>query len=531
MPMWGLYNTVLTSVNPHDAVALGRLQEFLSPTPLPWNRSLWSIGLVLGLHELYEACNVLRDGTLSEGSVRRICSALQRKASLDPALTTAEKGHLRQQIASVPKADGLAHYAVAQVAALLGTDYLRRWARVVATPDFTVEHFARSIASHVLDAGFSANHLHGLIKGHITSPQGVTLADICEDLHAELTRSPVRAFEVLLAFQRKPKLAQGVPAAWLQRSAVTDWLTAKGFDTSDVRAPVGIVLTVDARDGAGAAQAAREISDRFAARARIALGAPLERLPWLWVAGDAVRVKHAGESRGVRVKELDREGRIFSTSAGDGVDAAIELLAHLDESSPTAAIAGGWGAIEGLLADPGDRATAADNLAALVACSFPRAELTALSYRAADEDAAVAGQLAGLSSNRDRSRVTAQLIIDGQLPAMRSSADQAAVARVRKLLNDPSRELMTIKDVIAEAFHRLYRQRNLILHGGRLDSVTLKASLRTVARLAGAGIDRITHGHYVQAFRPLELVARADLSIALVNRQTALACVDLLERV
>ena len=62
-----------------------------------------------------------------------------------------------------------------------------------------------------------------------------------------------------------------------------DWLTAKGFDTSDVRAPVGIVLTVEARDGSAAAQAAREISDRFAARARIALGQPLERLPWLWV--------------------------------------------------------------------------------------------------------------------------------------------------------------------------------------------------------------------------------------------------------
>lgn len=487
---------------------------------------------MLGLHELYEACNVLRDGTLSEASVKRVCSALQRKAGLDPALSTEEKGHLRQQITNVPKADGPAHYAVAQVAALLEADYLRRWAKVVATPNFTVERFARSIASHALDAGFSAKHLHGLIKSYITSAQGVTLADICEDLHAEMTRSPRRSFEVLLAFQRKPKLTQGIPSDWLQGRAVTDWLTANRFDTSDVRAPVGIVLTVEARDTAGAAQAAREVSDRFAARARIALGQPLDRLPWLWVVGDAQRVKHAAESRGVRVKELDREGHIFAaTPAGDGVDAAIELLAHLDESSPTAAIAGGWGAIEGLLADPGDRATAADNLAALVACSFPRAELTALSYQAADEDATVATQLAGLTSNRDRSRVAAQLILNGQLPAMRSSADEAAVARVRKLLNDPSRELMTIKDVIAEAFHRLYRQRNLILHGGRLDSVTLKASLRTVAGLAGAGMDRITHGHYVLAFRPLELVARADLSIALINRQTSLSCVDLLERV
>jgi hypothetical protein len=412
---------VFTPVNPQDAVALGRLLEFLSPTPLPWNRSLWSIGLVLGLRELHEACNVLRDGTLSEASAKRICGALQRKAGRDPALTAEEKAHLRQQIANVPKADGPAHYAVAQVAALLETDYLRRWARVVASSNFTVEHFARSVASHALDAGFSAKHLHGRIKNLITSQTKVTLTDICEDLHAELTRSPVRAFEVLLAFHRPPKLAQGVPATWLQGSAVTDWLTAKGFDTSDVRAPVGIVLTVEARDGAAAAQSAREISDRFAARARIALGQPLDRLPWLWIAGDAVRVKHAAESRGVRVKELDREGRIFSASpAGNGVDAAIELLAHLDESSPPAAIAGGWGAIEGLLADPGDRATAADNLAALVACSFPRAELTALSYRVEDEDTAVAAQFAGLTSNRDRSRLAAQLIVNDQLPTLRA---------------------------------------------------------------------------------------------------------------
>lgn len=87
----------------------------------------------------------MRDGTLSEASVKRVCSALQRRADRDPALTTEEKGHLRQQIASVPKADGPAQYAVAQVAALLGADYLRRWARVVAEPDFMVEHFARSI--------------------------------------------------------------------------------------------------------------------------------------------------------------------------------------------------------------------------------------------------------------------------------------------------------------------------------------------------------------------------------------------------
>lgn len=89
--------------------------------------------------------------------------------------------------------------------------------------------------------------------------------------------------------------------------------------------------------------------------------------------------------------------------------------------------------------------------------------------------------------------------------------------------------MKTIRDAIGESFHRLYRQRNLILHGGRLDSVALEASLRTVAKLAGAGMDRITHGHYVQNLKPMELVAKANLGIALASRDNALDCIDLLE--
>lgn len=522
---------MLNPVNPQDALAIGRLLEFVSPEP-PWNRSLWSIGLVLGLEELHEACSLLRSGTLSDGSVKRICSSVQRKAGRDPALTTPEKNHLRQQISSVPKADGPAHHTVAQMAALFDTDYLQRWSRVVARPDFTVELFARSVASHLLDRGFSSEHLWKLIKGHMRSVTPVTLTDLCEDLQQELTRSPARPFEVLLAFHRAPDTAQGVPPDWLQADAVTRWLTSHGFDTANVRAQSGAVLTVEARDSAAAAQAAREISDRFAARARIATGKPLERLPYLWVAGDGAPALHAGQSRGVRVKELDRENRIFTpTSTLDNVDAAIELLAHLEESSPPAAIAGGWGAVEGLLADPGDRATAADNLAALVACSFPRAELTTLAYRASREDRSIAQRLDGAASNRDRSRIVADMIVHSQFPQLRTTANQAAADRMRRLLADPSQQLITIKEAISDSFHRLYRQRNIILHAGRLDSVSLKASLRTVAKLAGAGMDRITHGHYVQNMRPLELVARADLSISLIDRQSALECVDLLERV
>lgn len=50
-----------TSVNPLENLAVVRLLEFLSDRS-SWNRSLWGIGVVLALDELYEACAVMARG-------------------------------------------------------------------------------------------------------------------------------------------------------------------------------------------------------------------------------------------------------------------------------------------------------------------------------------------------------------------------------------------------------------------------------------------------------------------------------------
>lgn len=42
-------------------------------------------------------------------------------------------------------------------------------------------------------------------------------------------------------------------------------------------------------------------------------------------------------------------------------------------------------------------------------------------------------------------------------------------------------------------------------------------------------MDRITHGHYEQKLRPLELVAKANIALAVIDKASALGCVDLLE--
>lgn len=481
------------------------------------------------MEELHEGCAMLRQGHLSEGSIKRMSSTLIKRVGTDLAFRIEEKQFLQQQITQIPRADGAAHHGLKQLAKRVSSDYLDRWARIVATGTYPMELFARSVAAHLLDAGFSEQHLHDLVKSHLNSTPAISLAELCEALQAELVQQPRREFEVLVAFSKAPEFPNGVPAEWLQATAIPQWLTANGFATSGVRAQVATLLTVHARDYLGAAKAAWDEHERHAARALLSTGKPLSVVPTLWVKGARQPSLKKEAFRGVSVKELFRGDRIFSNDANQSVDAALELLAHLEGGSAPAAIAGGWAAIEGLLADPSDRASAADNLATLVACSLPRAELTALAHRAIKDHPIDCAQLIQIQNNRERSRQLAQMIIDDSLPLMAGLSDQAAVKRLKNLLINPHRELGIVKDSIADSFHRLYRQRNLILHGGRLDSVALTASLRTVAKLAGAGMDRITHGHYVQGLSPLELVARANLSLALANINQPTDCVDLLE--
>jgi hypothetical protein len=519
---------MLTFVNPLERVAVIRLLEFLQ-NRTPWNRSLWGIGVILAMDELYEGCAALRQGHLSDGAIKRMASSLQKRVGVHPAFTEAERQFLRQQVQQVPRAEGAAHFGIRELSNRVSTDYLTRWARAIREGNLKVEHFARSVSAHLLDAGFASQYLHDFIKARLDAPEQITAADLCEELHAAMLAAPRKEFEVMLAFGVKPEFLNGIPTTWLRDAAVTGWLRENRFDTAGVRSPVAMILRVHARDVVGAAEMARNESDRYAARALIATGVPLNRLPYLWVKGAPAAFPLKGHSRGVGVKELFREDRVFSSDANQSVDAAIELMAHLEESSPPAAVAGGWGAIEGLLADPSDRSSAADHLATLVTCSFPRAELTALSYRAEQSHEAVAQELQIAETNRERCRILASMIIENRLPEMRAVTDQAAVARLRKLFANPHPELQTIRDAIGDSFHRLYRQRNLILHGAKLDSVALAANLRTVARLAGAGMDRITHGHYVQNLKPLELVAKANLALTLAGRDSPLGCVELLE--
>jgi hypothetical protein len=227
---------------------------------------------------------------------------------------------------------------------------------------------------------------------------------------------------------------------------------------------------------------------------------------------------------------MRRENRIWPESQADiYIDPAIELLAPLQIGSPSAAIAGGWAAIESLLGEPRNkRADPAERLATIVACSFPRAELTDLAFAFAEQENRFHDAVKAASSNQQRSKLAANWIMSNDIPASLSWSDKAAVERMKDLFANPRSRLESIRDHINDAFSRIYRQRNLVLHAGRTRAIALRATLRTAAPLVGAGLDRISHARFVKNMKPIQLAGRARTGLDKLGTDSPLQCLDLL---
>lgn len=522
---------MIDPVNEFDAHVGARLLDFFD-SRAPWNRKLWNVGLSLTLREVLEAADAVRAGVLNDISLGFLVNVAQKIVGTDPgAGTLEERQALQSSLRSKPRADGLDYHIVAQQELRSRPVYLARWAtalRGAGRP--RAERTARSIGSHLLDIGYSSDFLHRWWKYRLQHQPGIrSIADIVDDAQ-QLALERMRDFEVMAPVSSAIHWRGGPPPReWCLPRQVSEWLRLNRFDVTGVRQDGGFLFTIQSLDPDAAVARVSEVLDQLSARMAVGTRRGLALLGHVWVKGESEPHETDRTRRGVWVEALDRENQLYDAHSTGGIHAAIELLSHLQSSSPGAAVAGGWAAIEALLSEPSDRAGAADRLAMLVACSFPRAELTMLSYVLSRRNPVVAALLRNVDENRQRCDVVAVALVAQTINARAlSPSDRAAVARISEVLTDPSHVLSVVHEHAAIAFRRLYRQRNLVLHGGKTDAVALRASLRTAAPLVGAGIDRIIHAFYVDRLSPLQLVARAKLALATVGTSGGPRCTELL---
>jgi hypothetical protein len=532
---------MISPVNRYEQLVCARILDFLS-SKAHWNRGLWNVGTILALREVLEASEAQRDGHLSEKTIKGAITTAIRLAEEDPGLgSDLERATLISLLKTNggPRDDlqyrGLEYEAISEFVQRTSSVYLRNWSCAVAPAQELPlpERTARAIAGHMLDAGFHSDFLHRWWTRQIRHDERniQTLSDVLEQACALVNREETE-YVVLVAFPSPLIPPRGLlpPQSWKNASEIAEWLSTNGFDPDGVRQQGGLLLTVSAREPESAVQAAAERIETFYARVLLSLRKEIEPLPFAWVAGTRRRFSLERRLRGIKIGAMRRENRIWLESEADSyIDPAIELLTPLQIGSPSAAIAGGWAAIESLLAEPKNRrANPAERLAAIVACSFPRAELTDIAFAYSECGAPFRDDILTAPTNKDRAEIAAKLILQNVVPDLLSWSDRAAIERMNALFQSPNIRLKTIKDHMHDTFARLYRQRNLVLHAARIQAVALRATLRTAAPLVGAGLDRISHARFVDDMRPIQLAARARTSLDNITVDSRLRCLDLL---
>ena len=502
--------------NDYVSDIMARFADFVGPG-VQWQRTLWGAGLAFALREILEVSDGVQHGALSAKALKRHADSVARAVGNDPAAgDETPRRRLKALLTQDLSAGGAHYYELGTWLEDVERHGLTRWRAAVNSANKpSRERVARALASELFRHGFSAEHLHRWIR----TLQGSETPILQDDLISRadhLIASGPQPYAVMVAFSRPPDTRLSRPEEWRSPTDVSQWLGNHGI--AKVRQHGGLLLEIEARDPHSAGRIAVDTADRLSARAAVGTRDKIDFLDEVFVAGHTQPIA-AGRSRRAEVRALERENKLLDLAASGIVDQALELLSHLNTAPAPVAAATGWAAVESLLSGPGDddKVVTAERLADLVACSWPRAELTTIAwarvYQASGETDELANELRGCATNRERADRILRAIVEGEDLRLRRPAERLALRRMEALIRDPRRELIAVRERAGDALRRLYRQRNLVVHGGQTAGFGLATAVRTAAPLVGAGLDRVTHAQLVNGVRPLEIAARARLEI------------------
>jgi hypothetical protein len=510
-------------------LVIGRLRDFFA-TRTPWHRRLWNTGTALGLREVLEYADACSTGavTRTEG-LRFVVETARREVARDPGTSPLAK-ELEAcladlDVAAPTKIPAHRRDELEQLLVRVDAEYLHNWC--AAPAEAPVEFTARALASHLLDLGYSPDHLHRWITA--VGPSQTSVAHLAGETQAMVGRTSLRTYKLFLPCAA-PYAKSSTPSQtieWLDGRQAAQWLKIYVPESEHRRHAGGFLIEAECRDPWSAVEAARRIVAR--ADARVKVSRPSDesiRLDgWARINGDARSYNVRPTPRQVEIGSLFRQQAVYDFDGGlpPATDDALELASHMESPSDGAAVTGGWAAIEALLIRPGEGShhIAADRLAALLTCSLVRAELTPLAYCHMENasPSPLVTDLKASKTNHERVRLVEDHLRAGHTLALTESSDIAAERRLVAILRDSSGELHRIHRYFTESLRRLYNQRNTIAHSGSLGSAALAATTRTSFSLVGAGLDRIVHAQLEAngVLAPLSLVARADTELRLVG--------------
>ena len=392
------------------------------------------MGTVLSLQELLEVARVT-PAVISQEALDWFMDDVIETVRKDEGLPRRSLLEIRNLLKA--KLGPGAHEVLRRIVDDIDRDYLTLWARAIderpgtGSDPISVERTARAIATHLLGKGFSPSFLHRWLQYQLAhNPVPLTLGDLVREA-TSLVQASARSFKVLVPVNGALDPHEA-PAYWLDATGVRKWLLQQHFGRTLQGG--GWLLNIAARDKYAAVADACEQVERIAARLRMGAQKVMRDLGVAYVEGER-EVFPLRAQRRIEVGSIKRQAQLFQNDgrAPTRIDSAFELLAQLDGPG-VVAVGTGWAAIEALLSAPGDKnkVVGADRMASLVACSFPRAELTLLASRLLRAgDSPVHPQLAACSTNKERALVLLDALRANTPLSWEEPEQQAAVDRLR----------------------------------------------------------------------------------------------------
>lgn len=524
---------------PRFAGFTARMMEITS-TQAAWHRRLWRSGTIQIGRELLEES--IRPG-VRESAINDQRKYLMQCLQTDHGIE--DRGRRVQETVKSLKV-GITDSSHAWITLREHLDkmhdsYLTTWADALdAQPTgnkpVDVEGAVRRITAHLLDAGMHKSSLYAWLRA-IQDPErsidSITLGDFVRAADEKLQR-PVRSYTFCVPIETRPKfsISSSTTPGWMTSSDTAQWKRVHAPKAPNVRQQGSFLLTVQARDVNAAAEEARAVISNLVTKFQLGTTTPITVCSRMWSMEKKTDFPTQATNRLINVRSFERLGRVQELTSIDYITNTLALAHPLRTGAPHIAVMSGWSAIESLMVGPSDDqdVVAARRFSLIVAASMVRAEFTKLSRRyieTHDDEASV--QMSGCDENIARARLFQAHACANPTIDLGSETDNLALARIRPALTNPRQEVERITEILTREFTRLYRKRNMIVHGGQIHGSNLHSISDTLTPLIGAGIDRVVHVGLKHGIKPVELSAIAESRLDYLVPSTATSAGNLLE--
>jgi hypothetical protein len=319
------------------------------------------------------------------------------------------------------------------------------------------------------------------------------------------------------------RAASGAPG-WMTATETANWKRRHAPEAKPVRHQGSFLVEITARDVNSAADAARDVIAHLKTKFQLGSRNSIGILPAMWSMQRRSEFPKVATNRMINLASFGRLGKLQNLTTADYLANTLALVEPLQTAAPHIAVISGWSAVESLLVGPADAddIVAARRFSLIIAASLMRAEFTWLAKTYTDEnDDADARALKKCRTNNERAKLFQALAFTRPALTLTKVTDNLALQRVRPALLHPRREITNIVEILTREFTRLYRKRNMVVHGGQIHGANLHSISETLTPLIGAGVDRIVHAELQFGVTPIELSAIAQARVDYLSPTTS----------